>query len=311
MPAKEKFDLYAVVTQSILASLEKGVRPWTQPWTGGGGFGVIPVNADGKEYRGVNVWLLWVAAAEKGYSNNQWMSFKQAVALKGAVRKGEKSTLVTFFKPMIQKAKDEAGNEVEKKTFLLRYFNVFNVEQIDGLPERFYSSGIAAPQDTKKALLAKIASAEAYFTKIGGTIKTSNSAHYNSNTDQIGMPSFDKFVDAESYYATLGHEYGHWTGAEKRLNRTYGKRFGDEAYAVEELVAEMSSAFLCAKLGITLTPREDHAAYLSHWIKVLKTDKYAIFTASTAAQKAVEFLDKAAGEEVVVCEEIIEEREAA
>ena len=146
--------------------------------------------------------------------------------------------------------------------------------------------------------------ADKYFAALGGEVRHGGSrAFYSITDDHIQMPEFKDFHEAEGYYAVLGHEYVHWTGAKKRLDREFGKRFGDDAYAAEELVAEMGSAFLCAQLNLALEPRADHASYLENWIKVLKADKRAIFTASSAAQKAVEHLNELAGVTAPVAEE--------
>jgi len=302
-------DVYQQVTDSIVAALEKGVRPWTRPWAApeGQSFGSLPIRSKGIAYQGINVWLLWATAAEKGYTNPQWMTFKQALGLSAAVRKGEKSTMVVFYKTLSKIETNAKGEDVARNIPLLRAYNVFNVEQIDGLPERFYNKPEPV-EVTPRARLERVQRCEAYFAASQSKISHGGlRAFYAPSVDAIQMPDFDKFIDAESYYATLGHEHIHWSGAESRLKREFGKRFGDDAYAAEELVAEMGSAFICATLGLALVPREDHASYLEHWIKVLKADKRAIFTASSEAQRAVEFLNKFSG--VELAPEVTEEPE--
>lgn len=298
-PAKKstgpKRDLYAEVTDKIVAALEGGVRPWMKPWNApAGGFGgVLPRRVTGQAYTGINVVLLWAAASDRGYANPTWMTFNQALELKGAVRKGEKGETIVYASKFKKEVDDGKGGTKEAWIPFLKAYTVFNVEQIDGLPERFYLKPEPAQpvEETAKAKLERIEHADAFFLATGGVVKHGgHRAFFTPGGDYIQMPEFDSFRDAESYYATLGHEFVHWTGAEKRLNRVFGVRFGDEAYAAEELVAEIGAAFLCASLGLTPEVREDHASYIASWLKVLKGDKRFIFTAASLATKAVEHL---------------------
>ena len=179
------------------------------------------------------------------------------------------------------------GEESERDIPFLKGYTVFNVEQIDGLPAHFTAP--AAPQLDP---VQRIEQAERFFAATGATVRHGgNQAFYSVTSDAVQMPSFETFRDAESYYATLAHEMTHWTRHPSRLDRSFGrKRFGDEGYAMEELVAELGAAFLSADLGLTPEPREDHAAYIGHWLTVLKNDKRAIFTAASHAQRAADFL---------------------
>ena len=169
----------------------------------------------------------------------------------------------------------------------MKGYTVFNVDQIEGLPAHYYAiaSGAENPDERDER-------AEAFFAATRAKIETGgNSAYYRIDTDHIQMPAFESFVDAQRYYATLAHESIHWTRHEDRLDRSFGrKRFGDEGYAREELVAELGAAFLCADLGLALEDRDDHAAYIGSWLKVLKNDKRAIFSAAAHAQRAADFL---------------------
>lgn len=287
---KPKLDVYARVTERIITTLEAGTRPWLKPWsTPQGGSAIMPLRGNGTPYRGINVLLLWGEAMDKGYACNTWMTYKQAEERGAQVRKGEKGSMVVYADRASTTETNDKGEEVERAFAFMKAYTVFNVEQIDGLPESSY----AKPDVREEGqVLEAIAEAERFFEKTGATFRHGgNRAFYTTGGDFIQLPPLQAFHDAESYTATKAHELVHWTGNETRLARTFGKRFGDQAYAFEELVAELGSAFLCAVLGITPEPREDHAAYLANWLKVLKEDKRAIFSAAAHAQRAVDFLD--------------------
>lgn len=289
-----KPDVYQKVTNQIVAALEQGVRPWMQPWSAEHAAGRItrPLRANGLPYQGINVLMLWGAAEEKGYSAPIWMTFKQAVAVGGCVRKGEHGSLVVYASTFKKAETDEStGEETERDIPFLKGYTVFNVEQIDGLPAHYL-----APAAPRLDPVQRIERAESFFAAIGATVRHGGGrAYYNIGSDFVQMPNFETFRDAESYYATLGHELTHWTRHPSRLDRDLGrKRFGDEGYAIEELVAELGAAFLCADLDLAPEQREDHAAYVASWLKVLKDDKRAIFTAASYAQKAADFLIGAA-----------------
>jgi antirestriction protein ArdC len=285
-----KRDLYQEVTDRILASLEQGTMPWIKPWTSTG-YG-LPMNATTKKpYRGINVLLLSIAAAEAGYTTDQWLTFKQALAAGVAVKKGEKATRIYFFRKIEidDKAADQSGAEAaDRKVIpLLREYYVFNVAQLSApLPG---ATEKPAPREFigNDAVDQFVASSGAQIFHGG------DAAFYQPVTDKIGMPAPEAFKTPADYYATKLHELTHWTGHESRMNRLQKMaRFGSEAYACEELVAEMGAAFLCAKFG--LEGKLQHASYIASWIKVLKNDKRAIFTASSQAQKAVDFLEQLA-----------------
>jgi antirestriction protein ArdC len=286
-----KKDIYSKITSQIVAELEKGVRPWLKPWNAEHAEGRItrPLRANGIPYRGINVVMLWSAAMEKGYAAPQWMTFKQALELNAHVRKGEQGSQVVYASTITRtETNDGTGEESERDIPFMKGYTVFNVEQIDGLPEHFYPK--PAPRSEE---LLRIEQAEAFFAATKAVVRHSGTqAYYSISSDHVQMPPFEIFRDAESYYATLAHETTHWTRHEKRLNREFGrKRFGDEGYAMEELVAELGSAFLCADLELTPELRDDHASYLASWITVLKNDPRAIFTAASHAQRAADFLN--------------------
>lgn len=217
------------------------------------------------------------------------MTFKQAQELGGHVRKGEKGSLVVYANTLTKtEHNDNTGEDEEHKIPFMKGYTVFNVEQIDELPAHYY----ATAQEPQIDAGQRLDHVEQFFKNTGATIRHGgNQASYNIGTDSVQMPPFEFFKDPESYYATLSHECTHWTRHPSRLDRDFGrKKWGDEGYAMEELVAEMGSAFLSADLGLTPEVREDHAAYLSSWLKVLKEDKRAIFSAAAHAQRAAELL---------------------
>jgi antirestriction protein ArdC len=281
-------ELYAEVTAKIVADLEKGVRSWNQPWTKrGGGEVLIPIRHNGVAYRGVNVLLLWIEAMRKGFSSPKWMTYNQAQHLGGQVRKGERGSMVVFSKSIETTPPGDCCDEDEKKIRFLRHYIVFNTEQIDGLPAE------CCPQATPARPVAERVEAVDQFVSATGAIirHGGDRAFYRPATDTIQMPPFEAFANKEAYYATELHELIHWTGHEARLNREYGKVFGDPLYGNEELVAELGSAFLCAGLGVTPEIRKDHAAYIADWLAILKEDNRAIFRAAAHAQRAGDYLE--------------------
>ena len=283
-------DVYQRITNQIVHELEQGVRPWMQPWSAAHADGRIvrPLRFNGIPYNGINVLMLWSAAQEKGYSAPTWMTFKQALEFNAHVRKGEQGSLVVYADKITRTETDATtGEENECVIPFMKGYTVFNVEQIEGLPSHYY-----AKPEPKTDIVQRIARAESFFAATGADIRHGGGrAYYCISTDHVQLPAFESFRDAESYYATLAHEGTHWTRHPSRLDRDFGrKRWGDEGYAMEELVAELGSAFLSADLELTPELRDDHAAYINSWIKVLKNDKRAIFTAASYAQRAVDFL---------------------
>ena len=285
-----KEDVYSRVTNRIIADLEKGELTWVQPWQAGHVAGPVsrPLRSVGIPYRGVNVLMLWAAAMEKNFSCPIWLTFKQAQELGGYVRKGEKGSLVVYASTFKKKEEGEKGEEVEAEIPFMKGYTVFNVEQIEKLPAHYY----AKTEPTHAEPLEKIARLESFFAATKADIRHGgNRAFYRIDTDFIQMPELQSFHNIEGYYASAAHELTHWTRHKTRLDRDLGrKRFGDAGYAMEELVAEIGAAFLCADLCLTPEPREDHAAYIGTWLKALKNDKRAIFSAAGHAQRAVDYL---------------------
>lgn len=285
-----KPDIYARVTGQIVADLEKGVRPWIKPWSAerAGGRVLRPLRHNGKPYQGVNILLLWGSALENGFSSPVWMTFKQARDLGGHVRQGEKGSLVVFA-DTIRKTEtdDKTGEETEKSIPFMKGYTVFNVGQIDDLPFHYY----AKPEPPAIPEAERIERLDRFFRNTGALIRHGgNRACFAPAADFIQMPPFPAFRDAESYYATLAHEMTHWTGHASRLDRNLDRQ-DRQHYAREELVAELGAAFLCANLAITPETREDHAAYIAHWLKALKDDKRFIFSAASHASRAADHLE--------------------
>ncbi|MCW2248055.1 antirestriction protein ArdC [Azospirillum fermentarium] len=289
MSNHERADAYTRITNRIIADLEQGVRPWFKPWSAEHAAGRIvrPLRHNGTPYRGINTLMLWNDATDKGFICPIWMTYQQAQQLGGQVRKGEAGSLVVFADRFTRTETTETGDEIEREIPFMKGYTVFNCEQIDGLPEQYRAVAAPVPDPMKR-----IEQAERFFAGTGADIRHGgNRAYYAAQPDYVQMPEFVTFRDAESYYATLAHETTHWTKHPSRLNRDLGrKRWGDEGYAAEELVAELGSAFLSADLGIVPDVRDDHAAYIASWLKVLKDDKRAIFTAAAEAQRAVDYL---------------------
>lgn len=279
-------DIYERVTQSVIEQLERGVRPWTQPWSAGAG-AIRPLRHNHQGYRGINVLILWARAQEAGYASSYWMTYRQALELGGQVRKGEHSTQVVYYGSMVNEDPD-AGEDEDgcKRVRFLRSFNVFNAKQIEGLPAAYY-----APQLQRPAA-QRIPELDAFAKATGADIREGGArAYYRIDHDYIQMPDFAAFTDAEVFFANLAHELVHWTRHPSRLDRDMGrKQWGDEGYAAEELVAELGAAFLGAELGLRPDHIEDHAAYINGWLKVLRNDRRFIFVAAAKAQAAADYL---------------------
>tara|TARA_R110002072_G_scaffold303121_1_gene494576 strand:+ start:112179 stop:113078 length:900 start_codon:yes stop_codon:yes gene_type:complete len=284
-----RVDIYTQVTDRIIARLERGVLPWLKPWHAEHAAGRItrPLRHNGQPYRGVNVVMLWMSADDLGFGSPFWLTYRQAQELGGHVRKGEKGSPVVYASSFKKTETNEDGQDVEAEIPFLKQYTVFCADQCDGLPPHFYQMA-TPPTET----LERIDRADMFYANTKADIRTGgNRAYYTITDDYVRIPPFETFRDAESHAATLAHELTHWTRHPSRLDRDLGrKRFGDEGYAMEELVAELGSAFLCADLQITPEVREDHASYIDSWLKVLGEDKRAIFSAASHASKAVDFL---------------------
>jgi antirestriction protein ArdC len=290
--------IYDRVTAKIIHGLEAGTRPWIKPWieTANSNPAVRPYRHDGQLYRGINTLILWSEAIERSYQSSCWMTYRQAQALGAQVRKGETATTIVYAGQVGSTDKDaEPGDDPKPGARFLRPYSVFNTEQIDELPDQMQieTSSDQAPSD----ITIRIERADAFIAATGANIRSGgNRACYIPSVDRIDMPIYGRFIDtptstaAESYYSTLLHEIVHWTSPPHRCDRKLGKRFGDQIYAGEELIAELGAAFLCADLDISVQTRPDTAAYIASWLKILRADNRAIFTAAALAQKAVDWL---------------------
>ena len=287
--AQSRADIYRRITDSIVASIEAGAGAWRMPWHSGadGAAPLLPVNlATGRTYRGVNTVVLWASGQARSYGSAVWGTYRQWQERGAQVRKGEQASPVVFWKTLDRAGAGGGPDEQEdanvSRRFVARGYSVFNADQVDGFePE--------APVLLPEA--QRIEQAEMFFDGVGVVVRHGgNRAFYRPVQDCIQMPPFAAFADALSYYAVLAHEVTHWTAHASRCARDLGSRFGDESYAAEELVAELGAAFLCADLGLAVTPRPDHAAYVQSWLKVLRGDTRAIFTAAAKAQTAADYI---------------------
>jgi antirestriction protein ArdC len=291
----ERFDIHQHITDQIVSAIEQGAGEFRLPWHRTGGNIMRPVNIASKNaYRGVNILTLWATADAKGYESGVWGTYKQWGESGAQVKKAEKAAYVVFYKEITVAAEAESSDESETRLFA-RATPVFAAEQVDGY--------VAPAEEPPATVIEPIEAAETFVSRTGAQVAHGDSrAFYRPSTDSIQLPPREAFIGtatssaAGSYYATLLHELTHWTSAEARCNRQLGKRFGSEAYAMEELVAELGAAFLCADLGVTPALRPDHASYIANWLSVLKADKKAIFTAASKAQQAANYLTSLTGE---------------
>ena len=283
---QSRANLYQEVTNRVIAELEKGCVPWVRPWDQSKSGLAMPQNATtGRHYSGINVLILWDAVISHDFGAHRWLTLRQANAIGGQVRKGERGITVCYADRFIPKAEQqraaERGDSPNAVPFLKR-FTVFNVEQCDGIPEAEAAVAPLKPRQIVEQAERLITATEADFRTGGGE------AFYHRGGDYIRVPPQPAFFDQINYYRTCFHELGHWTGHGKRLARDLTGRFGSEGYAREELVAEMTSAFICAQLSIQPTVR--HADYIGNWLTVLRNDSRAIFQAASMSSKAADFI---------------------
>jgi antirestriction protein ArdC len=281
--------VYERVTSAIVNAIEAGAGKYQMPWVIRQDKGFSPVSiGSAKPYRGVNVLVLWSQAQSKSYGSSLWGTYKQWLELGAQVRKGEHGSPVVYWGTLQRDSEPSEESDGRPRLFAKGY-SVFNADQVDGLrmPKRF---------QPKLSHNQRIARAEAFFTPLAEVRDGGNRAYYRpSAPEAVYMPAFEQFPQAEQYYSVLAHETTHWTSHESRCNRELGKRFGDDAYAVEELIAELGSAFTMAHLELETTPRVDHAQYIASWLRVLRADSRAIFTAASKAQQAADWLIAHAG----------------
>lgn len=276
-------DVYREVSEKIIQCLERGTLPWVRPWNSG-----VAINAmSGRAYRGVNILMTALHQAAGGYASPGFLTFNQVRQLGGWVRRGEKGVRIVAYRPVDARPAsadtgDTENDEPASPWFIVRTFTVFNLEQCGGVDE-------LARELAARPAFAPLEACEALVVRTQARIDaTATRAFYRRSDDTVYIPPRTWFADRESYYATLFHELAHWTGAPHRLDRQGGGRFGDPRYAFEELVAEMASAFVCARAGI---PHIDQAAaYLESWLSALRSDRRIIFWAAKAATAAADYL---------------------
>lgn len=282
--AGKRRDIALEITTKILAELERGVMPWRKPWDGARTGLALPRRATGENYRGVNVIMLWSAAVSNGYASPYWLTLRQANQLGAHVRKGERGEIVIYYGQAKKMRERSTGEQAEDTFRFLKFFTAFNADQIEGLPDRFFPAAIEGD-------ILPIAAHEAWFAKLDiKRILTQDIACYIPSKDVIGMPPLAAFDSADHYAATLNHEAVHATGATHRVGRDMSKRSSVHALAAEELVAEIGASILGAHLGLPPDHLSDHAAYVGHWMKLLKDDKRAFLAAAAQAQAAVDWL---------------------
>jgi antirestriction protein ArdC len=303
----DHFSPAARVTAQISAMLERGVRPWIKPWDdiAPPDALVLPLRSCGTPYRGMNIIALWAATLESGFKACHWFTFKQALAMNACVRKGERGSYVVYYTELtgkagdtavpsiVPKAKTATGDEAGETRRILRGYTVFNADQIDGLPDAFYfkpeAEPIAASPITKTDDETRLS---ALFARIPVTLRHGgNRAFYSKAADVIQMPLREAFRDGSQYWATLAHEASHATRHATRLNRDFGQtRFGDAGYALEEIVADLASAFIGARIGLPADHLADHASYIGGWLKALGDNPSAFLTAASKAQAAADWV---------------------
>ena len=295
-PAQTRLDIHQTITDKIIAAIERGVGEWKMPWHRPGTHFTIPKNAlTERSYRGSNILSLWIDAEEKAFTHQIWATYRQWAELGAQVRKAEKGSLIVKYGKWIPKdaLKGEPASQDDEESPERLYAKaayVFNAAQVEG----FTPPDIAPRAD----LTERLENVENFVANTRADISYGGSRAFYRRppADIIVLPERRWFeptatsTATETFYATLLHECAHWSGAEHRLNRDHGKRFGDEAYAFEELVAEIASGFLCAELGISSSLREDHVQYIANWLEILKGDKKAIFAAASQALHASDFL---------------------
>lgn len=282
---QQRHDIYEQITDAIIAAIEEGAATYEMPWHTLS----TPINAaTRKAYRGINTLTLWCIGRKRGYATQEWATYRQWNEMGAQVRSGERSASVVFWKFL--ESSGDGGDELQdsiltsRRIPLAREYHVFNAAQVDGY---------VAQAGGKLAESERIDDAERFFKALPGVVKHGGDrAYYSPATDEIQMPAFEQFKTAAGYYGTLAHEYTHWSGTSSRLNRDLAGRFGEARYAMEELIAELGSAFLCADLALGTEPRRDHAGYIHCWLSVLKSDKRALFAAASQAQQATIWLGR-------------------
>lgn len=291
-------NLFETITQQIIDAIEAGAGEWRMPWHTLAEAGT-PTSVDGHRYRGVNALWLPMVAASQGWNSGLWATYRGWQRHDAQVRRGEKGTAVLLWKKLAPSADDTAdpGDDAQPRGRLVaRTFTVFAAEQADGT-----SDLVASREVVDRDGPERIADAEAFFAAVGANVQTGgNVACYVPSTDTIRLPLLEQFDQSAHFYATQAHEHVHWTGHTDRLDRDLSGRFGSDAYAAEELVAELGAAMWSATAGLSAATRQDHAEYLAHWLRILRTDARCLVTVASKAQQAVDHLAEMAGRSTTV-----------
>ncbi len=282
MSSIQRASIYERITADIVAAIERGAGDWRMPWHHDGNLAARPINAaTGVGYRGINILALWAAAEHAGYCQGLWGTYRCWERLGAQVRKGERATLGVFWKTT-EEARDEEEQPARSARMFARGFSLFNVAQVDNY---------VSPEAHHLPESERIAHADAFIAALKiPVVVDAAMAYYAPATDTVHLPPFALFRDGTSAVAVSAHEHAHATGAKHRLDRNLTGRFGSDAYAMEEAVAELTASFILADLGIAHHPRPDHAAYIAAWLDVLKDDPRAIFTAASKAQRAADWM---------------------
>jgi antirestriction protein ArdC len=287
MEKQERGDNYSRITADIIAAIEAGAAEFKMPWHHDGSSTSRPINVvSNKPYRRINTLALWASATRRSYASGVWGTYQQWNAKSAQVRRGEHGTTIVFWKidDSASQNQDDGNldNEARYHRVFARAYTVFNSAQVDGY---------TPPELTILANSERIGAADRFCSNLGIDVRHGGDrAFYTPTGDFVQMPEFQQFHDGVSYYAVLLHESGHASGAKHRLDRDLSGRFGSEAYAMEECVVELLSALICADLSLSIVPRPDHASYIASWLKVLRDDTRAIFTASSKAQQAADWM---------------------
>ena len=289
-----KFDIKQHVTDTIIAQIEEGTPPWRKPWSGDQSGASFPLRHNGEQYRGVNILMLWATASVRGYQSSRWMTFRQAIEVGSCVKKGEKAARSVFYGTFQKTEEGKSEGETEERpSRFAKINNVFNADQIEGLPDDYY----IRPEPPRDLGTESDAELDAFFAASGAEIKTSEEprAYYAPKSDHIHMPPIGTFFTASGYYGTLAHELTHWACGPTRL-ATQKIEANRKEYAFDELVAEIGACFLGVQLGVE--PQFDQsAAYIEGWLKALKADKDVIFKAAAEAQKAADYINAQVAED--------------
>lgn len=287
-PASDRVNLYQQITDRIIAELEVGRVPWVQPWGAAHAAVGMPHNAaSNRRYSGINILTLWNAVVERGFRTHAFLTFRQAIALGGSVRRGERGIGIIYTRRLVPREErrraDFEGREPSGGIPFLKWFTVFSVDQCDGLPPHIAEPLPPIPEGLILPQVEELITATGADFRIGGP-----SAYYSPSHDYVQVPRPDAFPDPINWHRTACHELTHWSGGRARLNRDQTGFFGSTAYGKEELIAEMGAAFVCAALGITPTVR--HADYIGSWLEIIREDSRAILRAASAASKAADYL---------------------